>query len=114
MIVDQLKIEQRAIRFSDNAGLTLTQKHQDLLSVTRKLVVPAKYKALVDMANHIDMSLNFLKSRRDKAEFVAFKDVALSVAQTQGKTCQVSHFRQILSLASELYEHKWVINPKIS
>jgi hypothetical protein len=81
MLVDQIKSENRTSKVVDNShGLSMRQKHQDLLSVTRKLVIPAKYRALTEMSNHIDTCLNFLKSRRDKADFILFREVAQSIA----------------------------------
>jgi len=78
----------------NNAGLSMRQKHQDLLSVTRKLVVPAKYRALTEMAHFIDQSMNFLKSRMGSNEaFVSFKEVCGSIAKSHRKTCTLVQLR---------------------
>jgi hypothetical protein len=37
----------RGISGASNNGLTMIEKHQDLLSVTRKLVMPAQFRALI-------------------------------------------------------------------
>lgn len=37
----------RGISGTSNNGLTMIEKHQDLLSVTRKLVMPAQFRALI-------------------------------------------------------------------
>ena len=42
----------------------MIEKHKDLLSVTRKLVIPAQYRALIQMSKYIDTALTFLKNRK--------------------------------------------------
>ena len=92
----------RGISGASNNGLTMIEKHQDLLSVTRKLVMPAQFRALIQMSKYIDTALNFLKNRRMNTgasissnnqnaahtgqTFISFNAVKDSVAMTQGKT----------------------------
>lgn len=92
----------RGISGTSNNGLTMIEKHQDLLSVTRKLVMPAQFRALIQMSKYIDTALNFLKNRRMNTgasissqnqnathtgqTFISFNAVKDSVAMTQGKT----------------------------
>jgi len=69
-IINQLKAEKpknTVAKPSISFGLTSKEKYQDLLSVTKRLVMPAQYRALKDMAKYIDISLNFLKSRKTTA-----------------------------------------------
>ena len=67
------------------------------------------------MANHIDCTLNFLKSRKEKPDpFILFRDVQNSVATTSRKTLTFNQFRQILHLVPDLYDHKWAVMPVVS
>ena len=92
-IINQLKAEQpKTSTTTPTFGLTAREKHQDLLSVTKRLVMPAQYRALKDMARYIDISLNFLKSRKTTAgiqvsnqTFIPFSDIKNSVSITQRK-----------------------------
>lgn len=94
-----------------------TEKYQDLLNVTRKLVVPCKYKRLMNAANYLDHALNFLKSRQgndDQSHFIMLKDIQKSIMHMHGKSFTVSQFRQLMTLADDHYDHKWSFVPRIS
>lgn len=75
--------------------------------------MPAQYRALKDMAKYIDISLNFLKSRKMTSgssaiqTYISFSDVKKSVALTQRKQLTIKHFKQILTIMPDLWNHKW-------
>lgn len=61
----------------------MLEKHQDLLQVQRKLVIPITLRPLIDMVSFIDTTINFLKTRKGVAVgFIAFKEIQNSVAIT--------------------------------
>lgn len=88
--------EKKAISISLVAepDISMRSKHQDLLSVTRRIVIPSKYRVLIDMSNFIDVSLNFLRSRKENGEpFIPFRDVQKSISITQKKTLTLKMFK---------------------
>jgi hypothetical protein len=78
---------------------------QDLLQVSHKLVVPAKYKALLKMQGFLDSTLNFLGTRHP--DWIPLKELQHSIAITQGKGFTLVMLRQILNLCPDFYEVKW-------
>lgn len=71
--------------------------------------MPLKYKVLAMQFSHLDSCINFLKNSR-KIESLQFTDVCDSVKQTFGRDMNINIFRQILSIAPEMYVHTWVNN----
>ena len=76
--------------------------------------MPAQYRALKDMAKYIDISLNFLKSRKTTAgiqvsnsTYIPFTDIKQSVSITQRKQLTIKHFKQILTIMPDHWTHKW-------
>lgn len=95
--------------------VSMKEKHQELLQVQRKLVIPIKLRPLIDMVSFIDTTINFLKTRKGAGiGFIPFREIQNSVAITQHKTLTLQAFRQILFLAPDLYDHKWQNIPSIS
>lgn len=85
--------------------LSMKLKHSELLSVTRELVMPAHYKILLDIQGYLDNSLNFLKQCRNQGGI--FPELKRSIEKTYGKRFEIENFRQILTIAPELYTYKW-------
>jgi len=87
----------------------MSEKHSELLSVTRKLVMPAQFRSLIQMSKYIDTALNFLKNTRMNAAttissknkitshvgqtFISFQKVKDSVAMTQAKNLSLKQFK---------------------
>ena len=72
-----------------------------------EIVLPLKYKTLVDLVGFIDQSLTFLKQCR-KLDRVFFLDVCESVKTSFGRDLNVNILRQILKVVPEFYTHSWV------
>lgn len=66
-------------------------------------------KHLMTVASYIDESLSFLQQCRKTGPgaIVTFKEVKESVEKSHAKTINENHFRQILTLCPELYNHSW-------
>lgn len=89
-----------------NFGLSASEIHKDLLQVSRKLVMPAPFRALLDMSKYIDVALNFLKNRKTTVgtpagiasftaedKYICIEDVKKSIALTQRKNFTLKMFR---------------------
>jgi hypothetical protein len=116
-VIDRIRSKKKEEAKAMNVDLNVSMraKHQDLLAVQRKIVVPNKYRALLEMGRLIDCTLNFLKTRKDKSEnYIMFRDIQQSIASSQAKTLTLNMFKQILFLCPDLYEHKWQIKTLVS
>lgn len=66
-------------------------------------------KTLMQSGSMIDDCLSFLVQCRKSAvgAVVTFAEVKQSVEKTHAKTVTVNHFKQLLTLCPDLYEHSW-------
>ena len=92
-LIQNLKKTHPAPVITENHGLTTREKHQDLLTTHRSIVIPAKYRALIQLQNFLDMTINFLKSRGKFSEFIPFKEIQSSLGTGQGKFISVNNGR---------------------
>ena len=83
-------------------------KHDELLR-SDELVMPLKYKYLVQQMTSLDSALSFHKYSR-KQECVQFSEVCDSVRASFGRDMNVNIFRQILTIVPEFYTHLWINN----
>ncbi len=61
-------------------------KHEQLLSTTRVLVMPLHYKKLLELSQHLDISLNFIKQcRNGGTSGLLFEEVKASIEKTYGR-----------------------------
>lgn len=83
-------------------------KYQELLAAKRELVLPLHMKYLMQAGSMIDDCLSFLIQCRKSnlGAVVTFSELKQSVEKTHAKTVTLSHFRQLLTLCPELYEHQ--------
>ena len=72
-------------------------------------MLPIHFKQLVDTLGYIDESMNFIKRCRRTNEIgnITFAEVKTSIAKTYGRTINLSHFRQLLTVVPEFYTHSW-------
>ena len=98
MISEQRKVEDMSL------------KHRELI-LNDELVLPLKYKTLLELVTCLDQSLVFLKECR-KSEYVLFSDVCESV-KIMGRELTINTFRQILAISPDFYSHCWV-NSKLA
>eukprot|EP00347_Sterkiella_histriomuscorum_P020493 403337591 len=84
--------------------LSMRLKHGQLLSITRELVLPSHYKLLLDLQGHLDTSLSFIKRRKQLGKFDELKK---SIESTLGRKFDISHFKQMLTIAPDFYSYKW-------
>ena len=97
---------------SKEAGLPrsrMFEKHSDLISVKRELVLPVHIKQLIDGSQFIDESLNFIKRcrRQNDGGSIVYSEVKASIEKSYGRTINLSHFRQLLTIVPEFYSHSW-------
>ena len=87
-----------------------------MLKVKRELVLPIHIKQLIEVSQFIDESLNFIKRCRRKNDFgsISFTEVKTSIEKSYGRTINLSHFRQLLTVVPEFYSHSWekIAGPK--
>lgn len=101
----QSKYEGKSLEQLDKERISMRLKHEDLIKVKRELVLPAHYKALVELQGYLDNSLDFLK--RCRGQGGNFNEIKKSIETTHGKKFEISHFRQILYVAPDFYTYKY-------
>jgi hypothetical protein len=84
-------------------------KYSELLAAKRELVLPLHLKHLIQVGSMLDECLSFLIQCRKQnvGAVLTFNELKQSVERTHGKTVTTNHFRQLLTLSPELYNHSW-------
>ena len=98
MIVEKEEMEDMAL------------KHSELLAEQRELVMPLRYKKLLDVQEALDRAIFFIKQGRK--QIPVFVDVKKSIEQTTRKNFDVTMLRQVLGIVPEFYSHRWELNSK--
>jgi hypothetical protein len=57
-------------RARSDSSFSLRFKYEDLLKEDRELIIPPHYKALVNMQNYLDNTINAFKLRKDRIPFI--------------------------------------------
>ena len=86
--------------------VSLRDKHSELLTAHKELVLPVHYKHLRSMASALDTVINLLKSRSLP---LSFTQIRHSIEQAYHRNFNINILGQILTLIPEFYTHKWVI-----
>jgi hypothetical protein len=85
-LLKSYKVEHPGLK---NDTTSLRYKHEQLLSTTRELVLPAHYRRLLELARFLDISLNFIKQCRtsngSSSKCLTFEELKSSVEKTYGK-----------------------------
>jgi hypothetical protein len=98
-------------KLKPSVGVQPIVHHPSLISVSHKLVLPSKYRSLVQMQEFLDSTLNFLGTRHP--DWIPLKEVKQSIAITQGKGFTLDMLRKILNFCPDFYEIKWQENKYI-
>ena len=67
-------------------------------------MLPVHFKNLLVLFEQMDVTMNFLKSRKTPT---TFHHISQSVQSTIRKTLNTSHFQQIVQVAPGMFNHRW-------
>lgn len=72
-------------------------------------MLPLHIKQLIDASQFIDESMNFIKRCRrvNEVGVITFAEVRTSIEKSYGRTINLTHFRQLLTIVPEFYTHSW-------